>query len=119
MRVPASAYRENRGKAVRGCGAACVKLPGRRRIPRTPTSRPGFAASPRARVRSAIVAVAHTILVSGYHRLKNQQSYRELGADFVDRRNAKNVQRYLLKRLERLGLQVTVQSLEDTTALLA
>jgi transposase len=69
--------------------------------------------------KRAMVAVAHTILVSMYHMLKNKQTYRELGADFLDRRHAENVKRYLLKRLERLGLQVTVQSSEDTAALLA
>ena len=69
--------------------------------------------------KRAIVAVAHTILVMVYHMLKAKQPYRELGADFVDRRNAEQVKRYLLKRLERLGLQVTVRSAEDTAALLA
>jgi len=67
--------------------------------------------------KRAIVAVAHTIVVSMYHMLKNKQPYRELGADFLDRRNAENVKRYLLKRLERLGLHVTVRSAEDTAAL--
>jgi transposase len=67
--------------------------------------------------KRAIVAVAHTILVSLYHMLKTKQPYRELGADFLDRRNAENIKRYLLKRLARLGLQVTVQSSEDTAAL--
>ncbi len=51
--------------------------------------------------------------------LKTKQPYRELGADFLDRRNAQNIKRYLLKRLERLGLRVTVQSSEDAAALLA
>jgi transposase len=69
--------------------------------------------------KRAIVAVAHTILVSVYHMLKNKQPYRELGADFLDRRNAENVKRYLLKRLERLGLQVTVRSTEGAAELLA
>jgi hypothetical protein len=50
--------------------------------------------------------------------LKNQQSDRELGADYLDRRKADQVKRYLVKRLERLGLQVTVRSSEDTAALL-
>jgi hypothetical protein len=49
---------------------------------------------------------------------KTKQTY-QLGADFLDRRNAENGKRYLLKRLERLGLQVTVRSSEDTAALLA
>ena len=50
--------------------------------------------------------------------LKNNQSYRELGADFLDRHNAENVKRYLVKRLARLGLQVTGRSSEDTAAVL-
>lgn len=69
--------------------------------------------------KRAIVAVAHTLLVSLYHRLKNKQPYRELGAEFLDRRNAENIKRYLLKRLERLGLQVTGHSSENAAALLA
>jgi transposase len=69
--------------------------------------------------KRAIVAVAHTILVSLYHMLKTKQPYRELGADFLDHRNADNIKRYLLKRLERLGLQVTVHSSENAAALLA
>jgi transposase len=69
--------------------------------------------------KRAIVAVAHTILVSLYHMLKTKQPYRELGADFLDRRNAENIKRYLLKRLERLGLQVTVHSSENAAALSA
>jgi transposase len=67
--------------------------------------------------KRAIVAVARTILVSRYHMLKNKQPYRELGADFLDRRQADQVKRYLLKRLERLGVVVTVQSIESTAAL--
>ena len=56
--------------------------------------------------------------VSMYHMLKAKQP-RELGADFLDRRHAEQMKRYLLKQLERLGLQVTVRSSEDTAALLA
>jgi hypothetical protein len=40
-----------------------------------------------------------------------------LGTDFFDRRHADQVKRYLLKRLERLGVVVTVQSLERTATL--
>jgi transposase len=67
--------------------------------------------------KRAIVAVAHTILISLYHMLKTKQTYRELGADFLDRRHADQVKRYLLKRLERLGVVVTIQSMESTAVL--
>jgi hypothetical protein len=63
--------------------------------------------------KRAIVAVAHTILVMVSHRLKAKQPYRELGADYGARLNADHLKRMLLKRLERLGLQVTVQSIEE------
>jgi len=67
--------------------------------------------------KRAIVAVAHTILVSVDHMLKTKQAYRELGAESLDRRNAEHLQRYLLKRLERLGVTVTVKPIESTAAL--
>jgi hypothetical protein len=40
--------------------------------------------------------------------LKTKQPYREWGADYLDRLNADHLKRVLLKRLERLGLHVTV-----------
>ena len=58
--------------------------------------------------KRAIVAIAHTILVLVYHMLKTKQPYREWGADYLDRLNADHLKRVLLKRLERLGLHVTV-----------
>lgn len=67
--------------------------------------------------KRAIVAVAHSLLVIVYHVLKTKQPYRELGADSVDRTKAARLKRYLVQRLERLGLQITVQSREETAPL--
>ncbi len=67
--------------------------------------------------KRAIVAVAHTILVSMHHMLKTKQPYRELGAEYVDHRKTEHLKRYLLKRLERLGVAVTVQRIENTAML--
>jgi transposase len=58
--------------------------------------------------KRAIVAVAHTILVIVFHMLKNQQPYRDLGADYFDRRNSEQLKRSLVRRLESLGLKVTI-----------
>ena len=58
--------------------------------------------------KRAIVAVAHTILVIVFHMLKNQQPYRDLGADYFDRRNSEQLKRSLVRRLEGLGLKVTI-----------
>lgn len=59
--------------------------------------------------KRAAVAVAHSILVIAYHMLRNGTEYRELGGDYFDRRNQAQLQRNLVKRLERLGLQVTLE----------
>src|SRR5215469_1768228 len=60
--------------------------------------------------KRAIVAVAHTILVIVFHMLKNQQPYRDLGPDYFDRRNADQLKRSLVRRRERLGVQVSIVS---------
>jgi hypothetical protein len=49
--------------------------------------------------------------------LKTNQAYRELGADYLDRLNADYLKRSLLKRLERLGMQATVHSVDHPVAL--
>jgi hypothetical protein len=48
---------------------------------------------------------------------KNNQTYRESGADCLDRRHTDQVKRYLLKRRERLRVVVTVLSIESTAVL--
>jgi transposase len=56
----------------------------------------------------AIIAVAHSIVVSAFHRLIRAAPYREWGAhDFDDRRQAQLVDQ-LTRRIERLGYRVTL-----------
>lgn len=57
----------------------------------------------------AAVAVGHTILVIAYHILKKRQPYIELGADYFDQRKKDSVIKNALRRLEALGLKVTVE----------
>jgi transposase len=64
-------------------------------------------------VKRAVMAVAHTMLIIGYHMLKTGQSYHELGGDYLDRINKNQLQRYYVKRLQRLGLKVTVESVPE------
>ena len=59
--------------------------------------------------KKALVAVGHSILVIVYHVLSQQVSYRELGGDYFDRRNAAERRRRLIHQLEALGLKVTVE----------
>jgi transposase len=56
----------------------------------------------------AQVAVAHSILVSAYHMLKNDQPYQDLGADWLARRNDEAHTRRLVAQLERLGHTVII-----------
>jgi transposase len=60
-------------------------------------------------VKRAVMAVAHTMLVIGYHMLKTGQGYHELGGDYLERINKHQLQRYYVKRLQRLGLVITIE----------
>ena len=51
----------------------------------------------------AQVAVAHSILVCAYHMLQRDESYQDLGADWLARRNDEAHTRRLVAHLERLG----------------
>ena len=57
----------------------------------------------------AAVAVAHTILVIAYHLLTRKQAYRDLGFNYHYEIDRQAVQRRLVRRLEALGLEVSVQ----------
>ena len=58
--------------------------------------------------KKALVAVGHTILVIAYHILKNRASYNELGGDYFDRQNVELQRVRYIKKLEILGLKVTI-----------
>jgi hypothetical protein len=54
------------------------------------------------------VAVAHSILVSAYYMLRDDQPYQDLGADWLARRNAEAHTRRLVAQLEHLGHTVAL-----------
>ncbi|CAN5586128.1 hypothetical protein BH24ACT15_BH24ACT15_37850 [soil metagenome] len=56
----------------------------------------------------AQVAVAHSILVAAYHMLQRDEPYRDLGADWLARRNDEAHTRRLVAQLERLGHTVHI-----------
>ena len=60
--------------------------------------------------KRALVAVAHSMLIIAYYVLKTGQGYRELGGNYLEQINKEQLQRYLVKRLERLGLRVSIES---------
>lgn len=60
--------------------------------------------------KRAIVAVAHTMLVTIYHMLCRGTSYHDLGSNYFEERDPKTVVRRSVRRLERLGYTVTLQA---------
>jgi transposase len=60
--------------------------------------------------KRAIVAVAHSMLVSAWHMLAHQQPYQELGGDYFDQRKKDTQISYLVRRLEKLtGGSVSIE----------
>ena len=60
--------------------------------------------------KRALIAVGHTLLVIIYHVLKKGLPYHERGGDYLDRREPERLTRQLVKRLEQLGHQVTLNA---------
>jgi transposase len=58
--------------------------------------------------KRAVMAVAHTILKIAYYVIKRGTVYQELGADYFDNRNRERTILKLTKRLQRLGLEVSL-----------
>lgn len=63
--------------------------------------------------KRAVMDVAHTMLIIGYHMLKTGRGYHELGGNYLEQINKDQLQRYFVKRLQRLGLNVTVQPVTE------
>jgi len=59
-------------------------------------------------VKRAVMAVAHTMLIIAYTMLKTGRNYLDLGGNYLERINRDQLQRYFVKRLQKLGLTVTV-----------
>ena len=60
--------------------------------------------------KRAIVAVAHSMLLSAWHMLTYQQPYQELGGDYFDERKKESKVSYLVRRLEKLtGGSVSIE----------
>jgi transposase len=56
-----------------------------------------------------VVAVAHSLLRKIYHVLADATDYRELGANYYDRRQTARTTRRPVAQLERLGYRVTLE----------
>jgi transposase len=62
----------------------------------------------------ALIAVAHSLLVTVYTFTTAGQPYQDLGLDYFDRINKQNLERSLVRRLEKLGNRVTLEHARPT-----
>jgi len=60
--------------------------------------------------KRAIMAVAHRLLIIAYHVIARREPYRELGADYLERRQPVAIVDRLVQRLRQLGVDVTVMA---------
>lgn len=58
--------------------------------------------------KRAALAVGHSIFVIYYQMIKTGQQYQEKGEAFFERKDHGKVERQLVRRLERMGYQVTL-----------
>jgi transposase len=56
----------------------------------------------------AVIAVARKLLIVVYHVLLTGMPYRELGANYLDERKRESLVQHLVRRLEKLGHQVSL-----------
>ena len=59
--------------------------------------------------KRAIVAVAHSLLVTGYMLIWTGRKFQDLGVEYFDRLDRERLTKRLVKRLERLGHTVSLQ----------
>jgi transposase len=60
--------------------------------------------------KKAIVALAHRILVIVYHLLREKKPYQEYGESFASEREQEAMKRQAIRRLEKLGYQVSLEA---------
>jgi len=59
--------------------------------------------------KRALMAVAHSMIVVGFYLIKYDLEFKDLGADFFDRRNREHTTRRAVKRLTALGYKVHLE----------
>ena len=62
--------------------------------------------------KRALLAVGHSLLVIVYHVLKHKVEYHDLGSDYFDRLEPERLRRYLVRRLQGLGYEVSLTPIQ-------
>lgn len=66
--------------------------------------------------KRALLAVGHSLLVTGYHMITRQKDYQDLGNTYFDARNKEAIKRRMVNRLEQLGYHVELKPAALTPA---
>ena len=61
--------------------------------------------------KKALIAVAHTMLVSIYHMIKKKEPYKELGEKYLENLHKERTLKNLKKRIESLGYAVELNAM--------
>ena len=65
--------------------------------------------------KRAIIAVAHSMVVSAFHMLSRHEAYQELGGNYFDEQQRHQLVHRLTRRLEYLGYRVNLELVPATT----
>ncbi len=57
----------------------------------------------------AVIAVGHSLLVTGFYLITRNKTYQDLGDNYFDERDREHVKRRAVKRLEKLGYHVSLK----------
>jgi transposase len=63
--------------------------------------------------KRAVVAIAHSMLIAIYHMIRNDQPYRELGGEWLDRRSVEAKTDALVEQLQRLGYAIELRQVTE------
>lgn len=63
--------------------------------------------------KRALIAVGHKILQIAYFIIKDKQSYKELGGNYLELRKEQTIVKGLTKRLQKLGYEVNLQKQQE------
>lgn len=57
--------------------------------------------------------MAHSLLLTGYYLITRKRDYEDLGPNYFDERARESVKRRTVRRLDRLGYEVTLTSVPE------
>ena len=68
---------------------------------------------PRIGKKKALIAIAHKLLKACYYMLKNQEAYKDLGANYLEKSDKTKLANYYRKKITSLGFNVLLNPIEN------